>query len=62
VILGARGAPFEVRAHPRDRAICVLAPQLELNVAIELLETLLAAQLGLIGAEQPGQQAPAIRV
>jgi hypothetical protein len=62
VILGACGTPVEVRTHPRNREVGVPAATLELDVAIELLKTLLAAQLGLGRAEQPGYELPAIRV
>jgi hypothetical protein len=52
VLLLARGATVEVRAHPRVLARGVDAGQLELDVAVELAEALLAPQLPLVGSEQ----------
>jgi hypothetical protein len=46
VVLVARRTAFEVRAHARDLPIGVRFGQFELDVAIELLEALLAGQLG----------------
>ena len=45
VLLAARGAAFEVVAHPRDATVGVRALQLQLDVPVEQLEALLAADL-----------------
>ena len=52
VVLVAGGAPGQVRAHPRHAGIGVSSAQLELDVAVELFEALLAGQLGRIRPEQ----------
>ena len=46
VVLVAGGASLEVRTHARDRLVRILAGKLQLDISIELLEALLAAQLG----------------
>ena len=46
-------AALEVGAHARDPVVGVRALKLELDVLVELLEALVAEQLGLGGAEQP---------
>jgi hypothetical protein len=45
VVLVAGRASFEVRLHAWDRAVGVGPREPELDVAVELLEALLAAQL-----------------
>jgi hypothetical protein len=56
VVLVARGAALEVRPHTLDRRVGVLAGAPELDVAVEVLEALLAGQLRALWAEQPAQQ------
>ena len=52
VVLVAGGAARQVGVHAGDRAVRVLARHLELDVAVELLEALLAGELRPLGAEQ----------
>jgi hypothetical protein len=52
VVLVARGAALEVRAHSRDSIICVCTLQLELYELVDFLEALVAEQFGLGRAEQ----------
>src|SRR5204862_3386759 len=56
VVLGARGAPLEVRAHVRDQLVGGLPGELELDVAVELLEAGLARQLRPLGPHEPVDQ------
>ena len=56
VVLAAGRAALEVRAHARHDGVRVAARALELNLAVELLEALLAGQLRAGGSEQPGKQ------
>src|SRR2546423_1657689 len=53
VLLAAGRAAVEVRAQPRNRRVDVVARELELPVAVELVEAGVTADLGLRGAEQP---------
>ena len=46
MVLGTGRTPLEVRAHSGDAGVGVGSPQLQLDVAIELGEAFLAAQLG----------------
>jgi hypothetical protein len=57
VLLVAGLAALEVRAHAGDQLVGAAAalPELELDVAVELLEALLAAQLGAGRPEQASQ-------
>src|SRR5882757_5467644 len=54
-ILGARRAPLEVGTHSGDCCVRVSSAELELelDVAIELVEALLTGQLRLGGTDQP---------
>src|SRR4051812_6976026 len=54
-VLGAGGAAVEVGAHAGDPRVGGVADEAELDVAVELLEALLAGQLGSAGAEDPSQ-------
>src|SRR3954453_2073420 len=54
-VLGAGGAAVEVRAHAGDPRVGALACGRQLDVAVELLEALLAGQLRGAGAEDPAQ-------
>src|SRR3954451_15237840 len=54
-VLGAGGAAVEVGAHPGDPRLGGLAGDGQLDIAVELLEALLAGQLGGAGAEHPSQ-------
>src|SRR3954468_10415966 len=56
VILAAGRAAFEMRAHPGEELVGVIAGQLEVDVLVQQLEALVAADLGPIGAEQAGEQ------
>src|SRR5688500_3474339 len=56
VLLATRGAAVEMRAQPGDRGVRVGAGELELDVAVELVEARLAADLGLGRTEQPGDR------
>src|ERR671934_119595 len=51
VFLAARRAAVEVGAQAGNRRICILADTLELDVAVQLVEALVAAKLGLRWAE-----------
>ena len=55
VLLAARGAPCQVRAEPGDGGIDVGAGQLELDVAVELVEAGIAADLRLGWSEQTAE-------
>ena len=57
MFLGAGGAALEVRSHPGDLRVGIRAGDLRLDVDIELIEALLAGQLGSCGPEQPPEQA-----
>src|SRR6187200_963524 len=54
-VLRAGGTAVEVGAHPRDPLGRRLPGEVQLDVAVELLEALLAGQLGGTGAEDPAQ-------
>src|SRR3954469_16436194 len=56
-VLGAGGAALEVGVHAGDPRLGRLAGERQLDVAVELLEALLAAQLRGAGAEDPTQDA-----
>jgi hypothetical protein len=43
-----------MRAHSGEPGVCVLAGELEFDVLVEQLEAALAGDLGICGAEQPG--------
>ena len=62
VVFRAGGAALEVGAHARDRRVGVGAGELELDVAVELLEALLAAELRAAGAGQAREQTFSIAV
>ena len=49
MVLIAGRAAFEMRAHTRDLLVGGCAGELELDVAVELVEALLAGQLGPAG-------------
>ena len=49
-------AAFKVRAHPGNRLVGVSAGEFELDLAVELIEALLAGELGVGGSEQPSQE------
>ncbi len=59
MVLAAGRAAGEVLAHPRHGGVGVAAGELELDVAVELLEALLAGELVLCRAEQ-SLQYPAV--
>src|SRR3954447_9813083 len=61
-VLGAGGAALEVGVHAGDPRIGGLAGEGQLDVAVELLEALLAGQLRLTGAEDPSQDGGAFLV
>ena len=61
MILLAGRAALEVGAHARHRRFGVGAGQRQLDVAVELLEALLAGQLG-PGGPQDAAQAPQVVV
>jgi hypothetical protein len=56
VILVAGGTALEVSAHAGQAGVGVLAGQLELDVLVEELEALLAADLGIGRSDQSGDQ------
>src|SRR2546423_14215916 len=62
VLLAAGRAAVEGRAQPRNRRVDVVAPELELPVAVGLGEAGVPADLGLRGAQQPGGRGPGIRL
>ena len=57
VLLAARGATLEVRSHPGHRGVGVAPRELELDVAVEPHEALVARQLRPGRPEQAGEQA-----
>ena len=61
MLLAAGGAACEVRAQAGERRVGVLTGELELDVAIELVEALVAADLRLRRPEQPVQRLVQIR-
>jgi hypothetical protein len=56
VVLAAGRAALEVRPHARHRGVGVAAGELELDVAVELVEARLAGQLRVGRSEQPVKQ------
>ena len=60
MFLPACGAALEVGAHAGDLPIGVGPRQLQLHVAIELLEAFVAADLATHGAEEPTECLPNI--
>src|SRR5581483_12093735 len=52
VLLGARRAALEVGGHAGNGGVGVVSRHLELHVAVELLEALVAAELRALGAQQ----------
>src|SRR5579872_664167 len=60
VILATGRAALEVRAHARNRRVGIAAVELELDVAIELLEALIAAELRACGTGEARDQAISI--
>src|SRR5262245_33022993 len=56
VLLAAGRAAGEMSAQPRDRRVGVCAGELQLDVAVELLEALVAADLRLGRPEQPPER------
>ena len=57
VVLGARRAAFQVRAHAGNRRVGARARQLELDVAVELVEAALAGHLRAVRPEEARQEA-----
>src|SRR5215213_4111801 len=55
VLLAARRAPFEVRAQAGDGGVGIGAGDFELDVAVELVEADVAADLGAGRPEEPGK-------
>src|SRR5215212_11657442 len=55
VVLGAGRAAFEMGPEPGNCGLLVDAGQLRLDVAVELLEALLAGELGATGSKQPSE-------
>jgi hypothetical protein len=57
VLLVAGLAALEMRAHARDQLVRARGalPELDLDIAVELVEALLAGELGLGGAEEASQ-------
>ena len=56
MLLATRRASLEMRPQPGDRRVRVGARELELDVAVELLEAGLAADLGLCRPEQTARR------
>jgi hypothetical protein len=56
VLLAARRAAVEVSAQTGDRRVDVFPRELELDVAVELLEAHLAADVRLGGTEEPDER------
>src|SRR6186997_2798188 len=54
-VLSAGGATVEVRPHPWDPRLRRLPGEIQLDVAVELLEALLAGQLRRTGAEDSAE-------
>ena len=61
MLLAARGAAGEVRAQAGNGRVGVCAGELELDVAVELVEARVAADLRLGGAEQTAECLVAVR-
>ena len=61
VLLTARRAALEMGAQPRNRSVGIGARQLELDVAVELVEADLSADLLLGRAEQAAERGLQIR-
>src|SRR6476620_3295742 len=61
-VLGAGRAAVEMRAHAGDPGVAGLAGEAQLDVAVELLEALLAGQLRSARAEHPAQERVAVVV
>jgi hypothetical protein len=57
VFFAARAAPLKVGVHARDRLIGVCPSELELDIAVEVFEALLAAQLRPSGTEHTPERA-----
>src|SRR5262249_12270842 len=55
VVLAAGRTAVEVRPHAGDRVVGRSTLELDLDIAVELVEALLAAELGLLGAQQAAQ-------
>src|SRR5438552_16603801 len=55
VVIVAGRASLEVRSHSWNRLVGIGAGQLQLDIAIQLLEALLAAELGPLRAKQGAQ-------
>src|SRR5262245_23814737 len=62
VLLAAGGAAFEVGAEAGELAVCVTPGELELDVPVELLEALVAADLRVGGSEQAAERLPDVVV
>jgi len=60
MVAAARRAALQVRAHSRHLSVSVRPGRLELDVDIERLEALLAAELGSGWADQTLSQAPGV--
>src|SRR5215212_2589010 len=56
VLVAAGGAAEQMGAQPGDRGVGVGTGELQLDVAVELLEALVAADFGLRRPEQPAQR------
>ena len=61
VLLAAGGATVEVGAQPGNREVGVMTRELELDVPVELLEALLAADLWAVGAQEPVERLCQVR-
>ena len=57
MVLSAGGAAFEVGSHARHGCVGVATGDLELDVVIEVLEALIARQLGARWTKHPTKQA-----
>src|SRR5918994_1571300 len=55
VLLTAGGAAIEMRAQTGDRRVCVLASELQFDVAVELVEADIAADLRPDGAQEAAE-------
>jgi hypothetical protein len=55
VLLAAGGAAVQVGAQTRKSGVGIVSGNLEIDIAIELFEALVAADLGLGRAEQPSE-------
>jgi hypothetical protein len=56
MVLGAGRTPLQVLAHPRDAGVSLGSLKFQLDVAIELCEAFLTAQLKPLRPEHPPEQ------